>query len=87
MALSGDWLVVNADASLGSLSVEVRGLEGELVAGYSKEDAEPITSDSVRHAIKWNGKADVRGLRDRPIALRFYMNRCKLYSFVFQAVQ
>jgi len=85
MMMSGDCLVVNADASLGSLAVEVMGADGEAVAGYGKAEADPITGDSVRHIATWNGSPFLRDLKGKPIALRFHLDRCKLYSFAFQA--
>ncbi len=84
LTMAGDRLVVNADASLGSLAVEVLDSEGRPIPGYSREDAEFIASDNARHTVSWNGNSDAAALRDQPIALRFHLQRAKLYSFVFQ---
>jgi len=85
MAMSGDRLIVNADASLGHIRVEVVDAEGEPIEGFGKDDAHPITGDSVRHEVRWKGRTDVRSLMSKPIALRFVIDRSKVYSFQFQA--
>ena len=51
--------------------------------GFSKDNADIITGDSIRHEVKWRGKSDLSKLKGKAIALKFYMERCKLYSFVF----
>jgi len=35
--------------------------------------------------IRWNNSSDLKSLQGRPIALKFYMQRCRLYSFVFHS--
>ena len=83
LTMAGDRLVVNADAGLGSIAVEILDGEGQPVPGYSREEAELIDSDDLRHTVGWKGSSDVAALKGRPIALRFHMDRAKLYSFVF----
>ena len=83
MTTTGDKLIVNADARFGSIRVEVLEADGSPVKGFGKEDADPLTGDSVRHEVTWNGKGSMSRLRAAPFALRFHMDRAKLYSFVF----
>ena len=87
MTMSGDRLVVNADASLGSMAVEILGADGQSLKGLTKDDADLFTGNSVRHTVTWNGSPDVKSLKGKPIALKFYLDRCKLYSFVFQSAR
>jgi len=54
------------------------------IKGFSVKEADPITGDSVRHVATWNGDADVSSLKGKPIVLRFHLDRCKLYSFIFE---
>ncbi len=83
MTMDGNKLVVNADASGGSIRVEVLDTDGKPIDGFSKADADIITGDSIRHEVKWRGEYDLSKLKGKAIALKFYMERCKLYSFVF----
>jgi len=77
----GDTLEVNANAKGGSIVAEALGAEGKVIEGFSKEDCIPITTDSVRHVLRWKGKTDCHLIQARPIRLRFYLKKAKLYSF------
>jgi len=77
----GDTLEVNANAKGGSIRVEALDPAGKVIEGFAKKDCTPITSDSVRHVLKWKGKADCQLIQARPIKLRFYLKKAKLYSF------
>jgi hypothetical protein len=79
LRVSGDRLELNADASKGSLSVEVLSADGKLQRGFSKEDCEEIRSNSVRHAVRWNGNNHLK-IPD-VLRLRFHLRNAKLYSF------
>lgn len=85
LRMSGDQLNVNVDASLGSLSTEILDPGGKPIKGFSRDDADPVTGDSRQHTVTWNGSADLSNLKGKPIILRFYLSRCKLYSFTFPA--
>ncbi|MDP7635953.1 MAG: hypothetical protein QF577_00235, partial [Phycisphaerae bacterium] len=77
----GDTLEVNANAKGGSIVVEALNAKGKVIEGFSKTDCIPITSDSVRHVLKWKGKKDCHLIQARPIRLRFHLKKAKLYSF------
>jgi hypothetical protein len=77
----GDALEVNANAAGGSIRVEALDEKGEVLEGFSKDDCQPITSDNVRHLLKWKGSEDCHLIQARPVKLRFYMEKAKLYSF------
>ena len=83
MKTSGDKLVINADAKYGAIKVEVLDAAGKPIKGFSKDDSDIVTGDSIRHTVKWNGKSDLSNLNGKAISLKFYMDRCRLYSFVF----
>jgi hypothetical protein len=85
MKTSEDQLIVNADARFGSIRVEVLDTDGHPLDGFAKEDAIPITGDSVRHQATWKGDRLLKDITDQPLVLRFYMDRCKLYAFGFVA--
>ena len=83
LRMSGDRLVVNANATYSSIRVEILGADGKPIEGFSVKEADPITGDSVRHTATWNSNASVNALEGKPIVLRFHLDRCKLYSFAF----
>ena len=77
----GDTLEVNANATGGSIVVEAISADGKVIEGFSKKDSIPITTDSVRHVLKWKDNDDCHLIQARPIRLRFYLKKAKLYSF------
>ena len=81
--MSGDRLLLNSDASQGSVRVEILGTDGIPLEGFGREDAEPATGDSLRHTVKWKQGSDVSGLKGQPIVLKFHIDRSKLFSFRF----
>jgi hypothetical protein len=72
-------LTVNADATKGSVRVEVMNEDGYRIRGYSQDDAEPLKGDSLRHVVKWKDKS----LADLPpgrFMLRLHLDNAALYA-------
>ena len=83
LRFAGSRLLVNADCADGFLAVELL-VDGEPVAGRSREDCDTITTDDVRHTVTWRGDADVSALAGKEVQLRFVLRAGRLYSFAFQ---
>lgn len=79
LKVSGDRLEINADASKGSLSVEVLSADGKPQQDLSKDDCEEIRSDSVRHVVRWNGGKNLKN--SGILRLRFHLKNAGIYSF------
>ncbi|MAE63326.1 MAG: hypothetical protein CMJ18_03565 [Phycisphaeraceae bacterium] len=77
----GDALEINADASGGSIRVEALDPEGKVIAGFSRDDCKPITTDDVHAIVQWGDATDCHQIQATPIRLRFYLDKAKLYSF------
>ena len=77
----GDTLEINANAEGGSITVEALDAEGQVIEGFAVSDCTPITSNSVRHVVKWKDNPDCHLLQARPIRLRFHLKNAKLYAF------
>ena len=77
----GDTLELNANAKQGSIVVEALDVEGRVIDGFSKQACVPLTSDSVRHVVRWKGQKDCHLIQARPLKLRFHLENAKLYSF------
>ncbi len=74
-------LLINADASGGSIRVEVLGPDGRAVPGYSAQDSAEIKTDSVARQVTW-GAGDKLPETGGPIQLRFLLTNAALYSFL-----
>ncbi len=83
MRMSGDQLMLNADASQGSIRVEILGEDGLPLEGFSAADAVAVTGDGVRQNVRWKQGVSLSRLKGTPIVLRFHMDRSKLFSFWF----
>lgn len=79
----GDTLVLNAQAARGEIRVEAIDALGRVIKRFSKDDCKPITGDNTQHVVSWAGSTNCHSLQARPIKLRFYMSRAKLFSFEF----
>jgi len=80
---SGTKLEVNADASGGSLSVELEGTDGKPIDGYALAECDRLRADAVHHIVSWRGKTDLTLLAGKPIRVRFVVRRARLYAFGF----
>lgn len=81
----GGALIVNADASRGRLLVEILDNQGRVIPGFGKQDCSPITTDSLRHVVRFQDKSKVpRQPAGKPIRLRFHLEKADLYSFQFK---
>jgi hypothetical protein len=78
--LQGDRLVLNADASKGSLEVELLSEEGVPLAGYTRSDCETITSDSVRETVRWKQGEEINNAK--PLRIRIYLTNAHLYAML-----
>jgi len=95
----GDDLILNADASKGSIKVGILTLPGSTMTGYGigltnkpkkatpgfgVDEAIAITSDSVEHVAAWKGDPDVGNLAGEVVRLRIEMQNAKVFSFQFK---
>lgn len=80
LSFDGQYLFVNADVK-GQLRVEILDENGQVLPGYSRADGVPFKGNSTEHRITWKGKKDLKGLREKPVKFRFYLDDGELYSF------
>ena len=76
----GDTLVLNADASQGSISIEALDGTGKPIKGFGRDNSVTLTTDSIRHTLAWKGHKDLHQLQGRPIRLRFYLKQARVFS-------
>ena len=61
--------------------MEALDTRGRVIKRFGADDCVPITTDNIRHVVKWKGLKDCQLLQGRPIRLRFHLVHAKLYSF------
>ena len=66
----------------GSVSVAVLDGSGAPIAPYTHQNCAPVTKDSVRQGVTWNGAADLSSVAGKPVRLQFKLEgKAQLYSF------
>jgi hypothetical protein len=75
----GDRLLVNANASAGTITIAVLDPDGKPLPGYQETDCIPLQKATVRQAVRWAGHN--RLPIDRPIRLRFSLRNADLFSY------
>ena len=87
LLVAGDELVVNSRARRGVVTVEVLDRNGAAVAGLGAAECIPISADSVRQVVRWQGGGSLGPLRGTPVVLRFHLKDAELYSFRFASTR
>ena len=77
---AGGPLAVNYAATNGVLRVEVLDEDGNAIPGYSRDDCDPLTGDSVNQTVTWGGLRELPQTK-KPLRLRFLLRNASLYSF------
>ena len=86
LTFEGAQLLFNATVEVdGGLLVELLDEYGDPIPGFTLDDADPLTGDSVAMAATWGGSGDLSSLIDREIQLHVFMAHAKLYAFQFVA--
>ena len=83
----GGSLWVNAHMSVrphvdrGELRIEVLDEQGNVVPGYGRQDATPLTGNCNYGQCAWGERRDLSHLEGRKMRLRFLLRQGELYSF------
>ncbi|MCK5702349.1 MAG: hypothetical protein KAI29_14395 [Cyclobacteriaceae bacterium] len=73
-------LLVNANASGGSLRAELLGNDGNPIPGFSAKDCLPITKDGVVQLIRWRNHAELPEVTAK-LNIKFTLTNTELYGF------
>ncbi len=89
----GTRLLVNARCRKGgSIQAEIVDVEDNVVPGFSRQECDAFSTDSVCHTFTWRGKTEIpvastvraqypHPERDRMRKIRFYLDTAELFSF------
>ncbi len=75
------YLFVNVNAKSGNLRAEILDADGNCLDGYSANECVPITEDTCRVKITWNGASDLSFLQGKGFRIRFVQENAEFYSF------
>jgi hypothetical protein len=84
LQFKGEQLQINAVATQGELTVEIRDELGVPQPGFTFADCDKFHGDSTSHAIKWRGESDIGRFREKTVQLAFRLKNASLFAFQFQ---
>ena len=76
-------ITINADATKGKIAVELLNEDGFRVRGFSKDDAVPVTGDSLAAVVAWKEK-NLGQLKPGRYMLRVHLDNAKLFAITLQ---
>ena len=85
LSIKPDSLWINADATGGSLQVELVDPFGRAIPGCSKDDCVPFTGDEMEHRVRWKGDQEAAtdtgtgGLEDKMVSQAAGLFKVKIY--------
>jgi hypothetical protein len=79
----GEAMTINAEAAqTGQVRVQVTDASGKPLPGFSFEECQPITGDSLAAPVKW--KQPLSALRGQPVRLEFSLKDTSVYGLELQ---
>jgi len=72
-----------ATSASGVVRVELQGVDGQPLPGFTAADCDEVFGDTVDRPVSWKGSADVSRLAGTPVKLRFMLKDADLYAFRF----
>jgi hypothetical protein len=84
LTFTGGQLMLNADASGGSVRVELQDAAGTPIPGFTLADCIPLRENAVAGRTSWKSGPNLASLAGRPVRLRIEVNRARLFAFQFQ---
>ena len=70
-------------AETGSILVEIQDHDGKPIPGFSTNDCQPLTGDSISQFVSWKENPSLQSLAGHAVKLKFTIRNGDLYSFRF----
>ncbi|MEZ6049321.1 MAG: hypothetical protein R3C11_27835 [Planctomycetaceae bacterium] len=72
---------MNCKSDFGKLAVEVLDEQRQAIPGFTLEDCNTISADSLEQPVTWKEHQDLTALAGKEIRLRFHLINTRLYSY------
>lgn len=84
LLFKGNRLCLNLHtAGSGRARVALLGTDGKPLSGFSADDCELISADTIDHEVRWKSGADVGALAGQPVRVQVTLRNAKLYALQF----
>lgn len=84
LTFTGERLVLNADASGGSVRVELQDATGKPIPGFTLAECVPFRENAVAGRATWKSGSNLASIAGRPVRLNIEVARARLFAFQFQ---
>jgi len=81
ITFSDKYLFINFEGKEGAIVAEICRKDGKPIPEYTREDCFPANGDSTKYLMKWKNRDNLEELSGKPVRIKFYLNRSKLFSF------
>ena len=76
-------LTLNADASAGTIRVELLDSAGHRFRDFTKADAMPISGDGLRHRVTWKN-ADLSKMPAQEVMIRIHLDNAEVFALTIE---
>ena len=77
------FITVNADATQGSVRVELLDAQGYRIPGFTKADAVLLTGDNLRHRVTWK-ETDITKLPAGDVIIRIHLDKAEVFAITIR---
>jgi hypothetical protein len=77
-------LLINGDAKMGSISIELLNASGEPLPGFDRGRFRVIQKDAVRAEAQWRDQPNINSLSGQVVQIRIFVRNADIYSFVLE---
>jgi hypothetical protein len=77
--LGATGIALNANASGGTIRVELLNSSGHRIPGFTKSDAVPISADGLHQRVTWK-KSEVANLPEEDIMIRIHLENAEIFA-------
>lgn len=77
----GKHLFVNVANPRGTLRAEMLDAQSKVIAPFTADNCEPVSTDSTKTLVKWKDAEDLSAVTGQPVRIRFHLKNGRLYAF------
>jgi hypothetical protein len=83
LIVGGSRLRINVACPHGRVRWELRDADGNPIPGFTLDDSDAFSGDSVRHVLSWRGRSDLTSIVGTAVRLHVALEEGDLYAFQF----
>ena len=77
------YMTLNAKSPYGRIRVQLTGMDGNVLPGFSFDECEPIVGDALAHPVRWRDYAKLPPLKSKGIIAEIEISNASIYAINF----